>query len=1340
MLGCSANLCKTLTVTNADDGSITYPTTLSACLGSSVTLQHSGDVAGYTFSWSPTTGLSDSTIPNPSFTFSGAIDYVVTITDPITGCSFNRSVSVTGLLEPTPSFTVSSGCSQGLTMNFISTSTNAATYSWDFGVAGTNTDVSNLANPTYTFPAYSEYMVSLTVTSADGCSETFTTPVTVSNIPLQADFDINYGDCGDNSVMVQFTNTTINGANNTTAYSWAFSNGTPNSTLENPVITVTSSQTITALLTVITADGCVSTASQTFDVVLGPPADQFPATITVCQGVPSQITPGGNPAYSYLWSPGTGINDILSPQPIFSPTTTTLYTVTITSIGVDTCEVVETVEVVVPPSINLQIDGGGNYCTPTATLTATADVPVTFNWYNANGSQVATGPSYTPSVSGISTFTVEAIDASGCSETQNVTISGGPVNIAVPDTVAICLGEEVNLFVTNLDTNDELTYLWEPANLFATGTTTSPTPDFLEAIGTYEVSVTVTNQFGCSTQENIHVAVLGPNLTLSFESLIDCNGGTVVFTNTSSNAFGYVWNFGDGSPLNFDESPIHTYAEAGLYTVTLGLVYDVSCATTFSMDIMVEAPQIFADFTYDITECGAETAVIQFMDTSTNSLDNTIAWEWTFEGATPTSSMEQNPSVTVNGENPVTATLTIFTANDCQNSHTETLTVDLVDLDIAMTDTLVVCLGESVTLNEGGDGSLSYAWSPVATLDDPSAVSPVATPSETTTYYVTAFSTVGSDTCFVTDSVVVFVPTEIELELDQMPVVITCGEDVVITATANVDVTVNWFSTTDGAIGTGAAVTVNPFRQDTIIAIATDIFGCTATDTIIIIDNGVDISVMGGNEQEVCRGVPATLTVENLDTEDELTYEWMPMEFIIGSNTGASVQVLVETEGTFTFTAMVTNQHDCIDTVEVSVTVSEFDGQVEDMVFVCAGEPTAINPDGIPTLVYEWTPVDDFIDLSNPWNPVVTTSEPLTYMVNVTDPVLGCTFMDTVQILIHPAVNPVIAPQNVVICDGSDITLTATGDAPIATVTWYLADDNSVLGTGNPFTFSSPLGSHEIIAETVSENGCTERDTVVIHNQPLDVTITNELIICEPIASTELEVINNDPNQTLTVNWAPEGVLTALDQLVVTVDPNVTGSFSVAVSNQFGCTDTLATTVTVIDLIGTLAIDAAPDTILLGESTTITVSGCTGCDYIWDITTENSSVIVYSPDETGEQFAFVNVNLLGCEADLSTSFFVIDATCDADHIFFPNAFTPNNDGDNDELRVRSNFSEELTEMELLIYNRWGEEMFRTTNIYDAWDGTHRGEALPPDVYGYYLRVLCPNGDELIQKGNVTLLR
>ena len=1499
-LGCSSTVCKTLTVLNPDDGSPTYEANLTACIGSQVDLIPTGDLTGLSFSWSPGTILNDSTIASPSFTFTEPVSFTVTITDDDTGCTYTRTVDVGGRIETQADFTWQTGCDQGLTINFTDNSVDADTYLWDFGDPSTSSDESTQASPSYTYPAAGTYTVTLTTTSVDGCVSVTDEVVTVEDVPLVASFTVSYNSCTPDEVEVQFTNTSINGANNTAAYNWTFSNGNGTSNDENPTVTINGNQTFTATLEIVTADNCTASASQEVTINLGPQEDQFPDVVLVCPGDSVQINPGGAAGFTYQWSPSTGISDVNSPQPTFFPSTSTTYTVTVTAEGTDDCEVIETVNVTVPPTIDLNVTGGGNFCTPTTTLTATTAVTATIEWFNEGGGSVFTGPVFTPALSGTDTYTVVATDANGCTETDMVTVSGGLVDITTPDTVAVCLGQEIMLSVTNLDPNDTLTYLWEPANLFAPGTETSATPDYLEAIGTEDVTVTVTNQFGCTAQETVHVAVIDPNIMLGFTSEIDCNGGTVTFTNTSTDAFGFVWDFGDGSGPNFEVNPVHTYATAGMYTVTLDIVYDVDCVEPFTMDVMVEEPQIFAGFEYNITECSPDSAVIQFFDTSTNTLNNTVSWTWTFETATPATSMEQNPTVTVFTEGPLVVTLTIGTANNCSNTTSETLEIDLVDLDIALADTLVVCLGDSVTLNPNGDPDLTYSWTPATGLDDPTATSPVATPLATTTYIATAYSTAGADTCFVTDSVVVFVPEEIELELDQEPVVISCGEDVTITATANVDVDIEWSSTLEGPLGSGPSITVNPFRTDTIIAVATDEFGCIASDTIIVIDNGIDFEVDPGFDITACQGVDTTLTVINIDDLDTLTFEWSPEEYILGPADGSSVNIEVTEPGTVVFTAIVTNQHDCVDTVEFNVNVLEFEGEVADTVFtcyneptplnpggnpsyifnwsptdgldltnpenpivtltenqtyyvtitdptttctdqdsivvivqpdialetdggtqlcevtpvlltattaipteivwtfmgdtigtggmitvlppnvdscfqytaiatdpltgcsqtsteevclqaftnelpsgtvfVCANEPTPINPGGDPTLIYTWEPDDEFIDLTEPWNPVVTTDMPLTYVVTVADTVFGCMVMDTINIEINPELNLMITPDSTVVCEPGDVTLTAQTDFPADSIEWFLLPDNSPLGTGVSVTFTPPAGTSEVYAVGVSSDGCTERDTAIIFNYPLDVAITDTLIICEPVDEVELSVINNANDQNITVAWEPEGVLTALDELTVTVDPNVTNTFSVTVTNEFGCSEVLTTSVTVIDLMADLSIDAEPDTVLLGETSTITVSGCVGCTYDWDPPADDSPIIVVTPEDIGDNDYFVTVSLLGCEKDLMVTVVGIDGTCDVDHVYLPNAFTPNNDGRNDILQLRSNFIDELSEVDFFIYNRWGEEMFRTTNPYQGWDGTYRGEDLPPDVYGFYLKVLCPNGEELVQKGNVSLLR
>ncbi|RME97328.1 MAG: gliding motility-associated C-terminal domain-containing protein, partial [Bacteroidetes bacterium] len=412
---------------------------------------------------------------------------------------------------------------------------------------------------------------------------------------------------------------------------------------------------------------------------------------------------------------------------------------------------------------------------------------------------------------------------------------------------------------------------------------------------------------------------------------------------------------------------------------------------------------------------------------------------------------------------------------------------------------------------------------------------------------------------------------------------------------------------------------------------------------------------------------------------------------------------------------------------------------------ICPGEPTAINPNGNPNLSYEWSPEDEAIDLTNPWNPVVTTTIDRTYAVTVTDAERGCTIIAEVEIQVEDAVGLDVEPEVSNHC-GGELTLTAT-TAVEATINWFLLPDNIPLGSGNELTFVPPLGTSELYAEAVSGANCTGRDTVTINNYPIDADITSDVLFCEPTDTTSLSVINNDPAQELTIVWASTGVLTDPSTgASVVVDPNVTDTFTATVSNQFGCSEVLTTTVTVIDLEGDLSISAEPTDILLGESSTITITGCEECTYEWfpptgeTVFPENGPVVTTTPNADGELTYTVVVRLDGCEQTLSITLSVLNAICDTKHLFFPNAFTPNNDGDNDVLRLYSSFLDDLLEVEWMVYDRWGEELFRTTDPRGEWDGTYRNEQLAPDVYGYWLRVVCPNEQELIQKGNVTILR
>ena len=88
-------------------------------------------------------------------------------------------------------------------------------------------------------------------------------------------------------------------------------------------------------------------------------------------------------------------------------------------------------------------------------------------------------------------------------------------------------------------------------------------------------------------------------------------------------------------------------------------------------------------------------------------------------------------------------------------------------------------------------------------------------------------------------------------------------------------------------------------------------------------------------------------------------------------------------------------------------------------------------------------------------------------------------------------------------------------------------------------------------------------------------------------------------------------------------------------------------------------------------------------------------------------------------------------------VFTPNAFTPNNDGNNDEFRV---FAPNARIGELIIFNRWGEELYRSPDLTAGWDGTYKGRPVPEGVYVFVVTGVGEDNSEFNRTGTVTLFR
>ena len=87
-------------------------------------------------------------------------------------------------------------------------------------------------------------------------------------------------------------------------------------------------------------------------------------------------------------------------------------------------------------------------------------------------------------------------------------------------------------------------------------------------------------------------------------------------------------------------------------------------------------------------------------------------------------------------------------------------------------------------------------------------------------------------------------------------------------------------------------------------------------------------------------------------------------------------------------------------------------------------------------------------------------------------------------------------------------------------------------------------------------------------------------------------------------------------------------------------------------------------------------------------------------------------------------------------LWFPNVFTPDESGNN----VFRGYGMNVRDYELMIFTRWGDCIFHTRNIDEAWNGTYRGVKSPESAYTYLCHYTTLDGEPRVVTGTVTLVR
>jgi gliding motility-associated-like protein len=125
---------------------------------------------------------------------------------------------------------------------------------------------------------------------------------------------------------------------------------------------------------------------------------------------------------------------------------------------------------------------------------------------------------------------------------------------------------------------------------------------------------------------------------------------------------------------------------------------------------------------------------------------------------------------------------------------------------------------------------------------------------------------------------------------------------------------------------------------------------------------------------------------------------------------------------------------------------------------------------------------------------------------------------------------------------------------------------------------------------------------------------------------------------------------------------------------------------------------------------------------------------IYTYPEPGNYLVTLVINdKMGCSDSVSKPLVVIDDF----NIFVPSSFSPNGDTKNDTFQPKGTG---IATYDLSIYDRWGEEVFRTTNFLSVWDGSYKGELCKSDVYVWKIRATSFNKKTKQLIGHVVLMR
>ncbi|MEI7801703.1 MAG: PKD domain-containing protein, partial [Bacteroidota bacterium] len=798
-----------------------------------------------------------------------------------------------------------------------------------------------------------------------------------------------------------------------------------------------------------------------------------------------------------------------------SPFTNTTYTVIGTDLNGCKDSAFSQITVYPLPPINAGIDI--SVCHTPITVTLSGFTPQGGTWAGP-GITDPINAVFDPMVSGLGTFTLlySVINANSCTNLDSIHVTVTPTisPVAGPgDTV--CFFSPLLVLTGNSPAGGYWSGFGIVNNLSGTFNPTLAGP------GLHPVFYSI-GSGQCTTSDTTFVLVQpAPNLNTNpvFPQL--CIGSSVQIT--ASGASTYSWSPSTnissttGATVTVNPTVTTIYTLAG--TSALG------CTNSLPVTVVVNP--------LPTVEAGPNQTVCLYAVPFNMSGFNPVGGFWTGTGVTNGFQGTFNPAVA--GVGTFLIHYTVTNTNGCSNFDSLYVTViQPVIADAGINNSTCVNAG---AFNLTGFTPAGGIWSGLG-ITNPNAgtFDPILAGVGN---HILVYSPSPTQ-CFYKDSIVMTVLPAPTLNLLAGSNNICAGQSTNIVASGALSYTCTPAATLSAS--TGSSVVANPLVTTTYTVTATDASGCSINSTIVITINPLPSVNINPNNPSICLGQNA-----NLIANGATSYTWSPA-ISLSSSTGSTVQASPPI--TTMYTVVGVSAAGCANTDSVTVIVFNLPQVQLTPVnnWICLGTSTVLNASGAST--YTWTPASS-LSSANGSSVTATPTVTTTYTVVGVD-LNGCANSATAPVTVYPG--PVTFSQpNPAICRGDSTTIVASGAVSYA---WSpLVGLNT--GTGNTVVVNpTSTTTYSIIGTDI--NGCTA-------TWPLVVTVHFPVMNIAPDSTSicDGQSTNIVSNGAVSYQWSPSSSLNSSVTATVTASPSVSTTYTLIGFDQFNCTDTLNSFITV---------------------------------------------------------------------------------------------------------------------------------------------------------------------------------